>query len=86
MRELQLQGLEARNQVALAVAYKGEMVGEYIADIIVADRVVLELKAQTAPLIFAEAQLLNYLKAGELRVGMLINFTYPRATIKRLVA
>lgn len=59
-------------------------VGWYYADMIVEDRILLELKSQ-ARTKNDEAQMLNYLKASGLRVGMLINFVYPKAQIKRLI-
>ena len=65
--------------------YKNAVVGEYIADVIFEGSVILELKAQQQLLNIHEAQILNYLKATGAKVGMLVNFTYPRATIKRLV-
>ena len=65
--------------------YKNTVVGEYIADVIGEDSVILELKVQQQFLKVHEAQILNYLKATGAKVGMLVNFTYPRATIKRLV-
>ena len=82
--ELTARGLCARSQVPLVVRYKGQQVGEYFADIVVDDRVMLELKAQARLTGADEAQLLNYLTASGLRVGMLVTFTYPRARIKRL--
>ena len=85
LRELRLQGLDAVSQVPVDVYYKGSTVGEYIVDVIVEGRVVLELKAQKDLSKVHEAQLLNYLKATKNNIGMLVNFTYPRATIKRLV-
>ena len=85
MTEFTLQGLHAKNQVLLPVNYKGNNVGDYYADIIVEDSIVLELKAQPALSRVHETQLLNYLKAGKYTVGLLINFTYPKAEIKRLV-
>ncbi|MFO7594588.1 MAG: GxxExxY protein [Pseudomonadota bacterium] len=85
MAEFILQGIHARNQVHLPVTYKGTSVGDYFADIIVENRVVLELKAQTQISAIHETQLLNYLRAGNYRIGMLINFTYPKAVIKRLI-
>jgi GxxExxY protein len=71
--------------VPIEVHYKGYPVGHYFVDIIVDELVALELKAQSAISAMHEAQLLNYLKAGGLKLGMLINFSYPKATIKRLV-
>lgn len=85
MAELALQGIQARNQVLLSVSYKGNSVGEYYADIIVEENVVLELKAQPKLSNVHETQLLNYLRAGNYKVGLLINFTHPKAEIKRLV-
>jgi len=85
LKELSLRGLEARNQVPLAVRYKGETVGEYMADIVVEDRVLLELKAQADLSDVYSAQLINYLHASGKRVGLLINFTVPKATVKRFL-
>jgi GxxExxY protein len=83
--ELRSAGLHAVSQVAIKVHYKDAVIGEYVADILVEDKVVLELKAQQKLAKAHEAQLLNYLKATGISVGMLINFSYPRATIRRLV-
>ena len=85
LEELKEQGLHASSQVPIEVRYKKEAVGEYFADVVVEGSVILELKAQQQLLKIHEAQLLNYLKATDAKVGMLVNFTYPRATIKRLV-
>jgi len=85
LRELRMQGLNAESQVPVKVHYKGAIVGEYIADVIIESNVVIELKAQHQLSRAHEAQLLNYLKATDNRIGMLVNFSYPRATIKRLV-
>ena len=84
-RELNLNGLRADTQVPINVQYKGEPVGEYFADLVVEQTVIIELKAQPQIPGASEAQLLNYLKATGMSIGMLINFTYPRATIKRFV-
>ncbi len=82
--ELRSRGLGVASQVSLVVRYKGKDVGWYYADMIVEDRILLELKSQ-ARTKNDEAQLLNYLKASGLRVGMLINFVCPKAQIKRLI-
>jgi GxxExxY protein len=71
--------------VPLAVTYKGETVGDYFADLIVNDRVVIELKAQDQVQKAHEAQILNYLRATGKKVGLLVNFAYPKATVKRFV-
>ena len=70
LHELELQGLRAEGQRALEVTYKGKSVGVYLADILVEDRIVLELKAVQSLTKAHEAQLLNYLKASGKRVGL----------------
>ena len=72
--ELHDLGLEATNQHKINVAYKGKDVGNYFADILVEDTVILELKATESIRIEHEAQLLNYLKATKYEVGLLLNF------------
>jgi len=83
--ELERQGLKAKAQVPLAVYFKGAIVGEYLADIVVEDVVILELKAADRLDKMFTAQILNYLKASGFRIGMLINFRYPKADIKRFI-
>ena len=85
LAELDLQGLRAESQVPVSVQYKNVRVGEYFADIVVEDRVILELKAQQNLPQACRAQLLNYLKTTGLHLGMLINFAFPKASIKRIV-
>ena len=83
--ELKKRGLEADSQVPLDVSYKGETVGEYFADIIVAEKVLLELKAIEKLEKVHEAQILNYLHATGISVGLLVNFSYPKAEVRRFV-
>ena len=83
--ELREIGLKAKSQVPIIVKYKGNEVGEYFADIVVEDQVILELKAVDALEKIHEAQLLNYLKATGHGIGLLINFTHPKAQIKRFI-
>ncbi|MCF7979468.1 MAG: GxxExxY protein [Chromatiaceae bacterium] len=83
--ELRQAGLQAEAEVGLRVNYKGQEVGQYVADIIVEKKVLIELKAVSTLTAAHEAQLLNYLKATNKRIGLLINFTHPKAQIKRLV-
>ena len=83
--ELQRNNLDVRTQVPLAVEYKGTPVGKYCADMIVEDAVLIELKAQDRIERSWEAQLINYLKASGIHVGLLVNFAYPKATVRRLV-
>ena len=72
--ELRKMGLNAEKQVAIKVYYEGELVGEYKADIIVVEKVIVELKAAESLCEQDDAQLINYLKATEIEVGLLLNF------------
>lgn len=83
--ELRNNGLNALNQQPINVYYKEQIVGEYIADLIVENQVLIELKAMSSLSSAHEAQLLNYLKATNIKIGLLVNFTHPKAVIKRLV-
>ena len=83
--ELKERGLEAESQLPIKVKYKGETVGDYLADIVVENKVILELKAVESLQKIHEAQLLNYLRATGYKLGLLVNFTYPKAEIKRFV-
>ena len=85
LAELELRGLRAETQVPVTVQYKSVVVGEYFADIVVEKRIILELKAQQKLPHASKAQLLNYLKATGLHLGMLVNFAFPKASIKRVV-
>lgn len=85
LMELRNQGLKAESQIPIVVKYKGAEVGEYFADIVVEEQIILELKAVNQLQKIHEAQLLNYLKATGYRLGLLINFTHPKAQIKRFV-
>jgi GxxExxY protein len=83
--ELKKRELKAESQVTIKVFYKENVVGEYIADILVEDKVIVELKTVETIDKIHEAQLLNYLKATSIRVGILVNFKHPKAEIKRMV-
>ncbi len=72
--ELSKIGLNCKNQFSINVYYDNREVGKYYADIIVEDVVILELKAEKNLCPEHEAQLLNYLKATDIEVGMLLNF------------
>ncbi len=85
LQELSSRGIQARTQCAMQILYKGAPVGDYVADLIVEDRLILELKALPALTSAHEAQLLNYLKGAGLRVGLLVNFGTPKIHWKRLV-
>ena len=83
--ELRNNGCLAEAQVPVKVKYKGHAVGDYFADIVVENQVILELKAIESLQKIHEAQILNYLKATGYKIGLLINFTYPKAQIRRFV-
>jgi GxxExxY protein len=77
-------GLEAQAQVPMTVQFRGVIVGEFFADILVENKVIVEIKAHKALLAEHQAQLINYLKATGIEVGLLINFGQPRLEFKRL--
>jgi GxxExxY protein len=83
--ELKNRGVKSVCQAPITVNYKGQCVGEYFADILVEDSVIIELKTAERIEKIHEAQLLNYLKATGIQVGLLVNFRHPKAQIKRLV-
>jgi GxxExxY protein len=87
-RELSIRGVPFDQEVPLPIEYKGVRLDcGYRMDIVVADKVVVELKAVEQLLPLHEAQLLTYLKLSALRIGLLINFNVPalKDGIKRRV-
>ncbi len=72
--ELAKSGLECKNQFPVKVFYNSKDVREYFADIIVNDAVIIELKAAESLCEEHECQLVNYLKATDIEVGLLLNF------------
>ena len=83
--ELRARGFKAESQVPIKVYYKENVVGEYIADILVESTVIVELKTVEKLEKLHDAQLLNYLKGTGIQVGILVNMKYPMAEIKRMV-
>jgi GxxExxY protein len=82
--ELKKRGFEIDNQKKLNVLYKNEIVGEYIPDIIVNNKVILEIKTVEYLLDIHENQLLNYLKATDCEVGILLNFGKDPQFIRKI--
>lgn len=80
--ELRKLGLKVTQEVRITVYYDGVVVGEHFADLLVADAVIVELKAAKLLTEAHEAQLLNYLKATPYEVGLVLNFG-PKPDIKR---
>ena len=85
LQELRSRGLKAESQTEIKVSYKGKEVGSYCADIVVNDYIILELKAVEMLNKAHEAQLLNYLKATNKKIGILINFGKDKVEYKRFV-
>jgi len=82
--ELKKAGISALPQGSITVIYEGEVVGEYFADILVDNKVIVEIKAVKRLAPEHEAQLLNYLKATDIEVGLLLNFG-PQPEVRRKV-
>ncbi|WP_376696902.1 GxxExxY protein [Wenzhouxiangella sp. EGI_FJ10305] len=83
--ELVNQGIDHQRQVQVDVQYKGTLVGRYQPDFLVEKRLVVEIKALRELTGQHQAQVLNYLKATGLDVGLLVNFGSPKVQVKRLV-
>lgn len=81
--ELKKIGLDIKNEHPLHVFYKEKAIGEFFADIIVQDCIIVEAKAVKKLAPEHEAQLLNYLKGTKIEVGLLLNFG-PKPEIKRM--
>ncbi len=82
--ELRKAGLAVEQQKPLPVRYEGQIVGDYIADLLVEDAVLIELKAVSALDDVHLAQCINYLKAADLKLCLLMNFGKPRVEIRRI--
>jgi len=80
--ELNKRGLSVQDELPIHVYYDGQLVGEYFADIVANQAVILEIKAAKAIATEHEAQLLNYLKATPYEVGLILNFG-PKPETKR---
>ena len=74
MIEFKREGILAVSQSPIKVFYEGDVIGEYYADILVDNKVIIEIKAAKRLVEKNEAQLLNYLKATDIEVGLLLNF------------
>ena len=81
---LRSMNLKVQNQEKIAVRFQGQVVGEYFADLVVEDKVIVELKAASRILDEHEAQLLNYLRATPYEIGLVLNFG-PKPDFRRKV-
>ena len=85
LRELSLRRMRARSQVSFPVAYKEHYIGEYLADLLVEDQLIVELKCVERFSNEHLAQCINYLKASHIKVALLINFQRPKVEWKRVI-
>jgi GxxExxY protein len=85
LTELSIRGIRAAAQVSLPVTYKGCSVGEYFADLLVEDVLLIELKCVDRLADQHTAQCLNYLRASGLTVCLLVNFQRPKVEWKRIL-
>src|SRR5881227_2156049 len=85
LRELRLRGVRATAEASFTVVYKGYSVGEYFADLLVEDVLVIELKCAERLANEHTAQCLNYLRASGRTVCLLVNFQKPKIEWKRVV-
>ena len=85
VKELRDRDIRCQQGQKIEVFYKGKAVGFYEADIVVEDSVILELKVADSINEIFTAQLLNYLRATGIKLGIIINFRYPKIEYKRMV-
>ena len=84
VHELRKQEMNAHQQYAVNVHYDGVIVGEYVADIVVDDSLIVELKAAKSMEDIHLAQCLNYLNATGFKTCLLLNFGTPKVQVKRI--
>ena len=85
MIELRKAGLRAEYQKPIIVRYEGEIAGEFVADVVVEDTIILELKSVRRIIVAHEIQLVNYLVATGKPVGLVLNFGAQKVEVKRKV-
>ncbi len=83
--ELQLRGVKVELEPLIKVQFKGVIVGDYAADLLVAGKIVVELKTDAVYQTVHEAQVLNELRGAGIKLGYLINFGRERVEYKRMV-
>jgi len=83
--ELKSRGLRVENQKSIDIIYKGKKIGIHRLDLIVNDKVVIELKTVERFSIHHRAQLTSYLKASGCKLGMLVNFSKSKVEYKRVI-
>ena len=83
--QLREDGIEVAQQQGLIIRYHGQVVGEYVADLVVAKSIIVELKAARAMEPVFVAQAINYLRAANLGVALVMNFEPEKFEFKRIV-
>jgi GxxExxY protein len=84
-KELRNRGIGYERQKLVEVYYKGEKIGEYRLDLVLENKIILELKAVSELSNIFEAQLLSYLKAAGMKLGILVNFGSKKVIYRRIV-
>jgi GxxExxY protein len=84
MTKIAQKGPSAVQQHPVSVYFEKQLVGEYLPEILVENKVIIELKALSTLLKAHEAQLVNYLKATDIKVGLLVNFGEKLKVIRRV--
>ena len=82
---LDREGIPAKQQAPTDVYFQNKVVGQYFADILVDNKLILELKTVDTIANVHKAQILNYLRATGIKLGLILNFAKPRLEYKRLV-
>ena len=85
VKEFDLRKIPTERQRLIEVFYKGKKIGEYRLDLVVIEKIILELKAVADLNRLFEAQLYSYLKAAGLRLGILVNFGSKKVEYKRIL-
>ena len=83
-RELKLRGIPFKQQETVTVTYKGQVLGKHRLDMIIDDKIVLESKAVSELADISKQQVLSYLRASNLKLGILINSGTPRVECVRI--
>jgi GxxExxY protein len=84
--ELCRRNLSVSQQREVCVRYQGNIVGQYLADLVVDNRLIVELKAVAALNSLHEAQCINYLRASGMKLCLLMNFARPRLEVRRIIS
>ncbi|MGE5192879.1 MAG: GxxExxY protein, partial [Deltaproteobacteria bacterium] len=85
VKELALRGIKARRQAPVKVKYKDEVIGKYRADVLVEGKLIIEVKCADGFVNEHMAQCINYLRAADLNLCLIVNFKKAKAVWKRIV-